>query len=168
METRVIEVESLELGELERRLVRARRTAFVARFIVLRESKRSRAHRVIEGMCWDDITTVEELAQRFREAFLENGDLMPSVDRDLRRAMAHTHRPLRYLVDEYSKRATRSFLDALEDYSRSNTILFASDDVSHPPFGGWRLPSEVKQAIAEAVAAADQSAPADQSGNESK
>ena len=44
-------------GEVEQALVRARRTAFVARFIVLRESKRTRAHRVIETMEWADQTT---------------------------------------------------------------------------------------------------------------
>ena len=32
--------------------IEARRTAFVARFIVLRESKRTKAHRVIEMMEW--------------------------------------------------------------------------------------------------------------------
>lgn len=53
---------------------------------MLRESKRTRAHRVIEMMDWGDLTSAEELAERFRSAFVENGDNMMPVDRDLRRA----------------------------------------------------------------------------------
>jgi hypothetical protein len=36
--------------EKDLQTIEARRTAFVARFIVLRESKRTRAHRIIEMM----------------------------------------------------------------------------------------------------------------------
>ena len=39
----------------------AERTAFVARFIVLREGRRSRAHRQIEQLCWEIETTAEDL-----------------------------------------------------------------------------------------------------------
>ena len=55
-----------ELPEERLDVIKARRTAFVARFIVLRESKRTRAHRVIEMMDWDDQTTAEDLMERFR------------------------------------------------------------------------------------------------------
>ena len=58
----------------EKMVNRARRTAFVARFIVLRESKRTKAHRIIEKMSWSDDTTAEELAMMFRQVFIENGD----------------------------------------------------------------------------------------------
>ena len=60
----------------EKMVNRARRTAFVARFIVLRESKRTKAHRIIEKMSWSDDTTAEELAMMFRQVFIENGDNM--------------------------------------------------------------------------------------------
>lgn len=125
-------------------LARARRTAFVARFIVLREAKRSRAHRVIEFMEWDEDTTAEELAQRFRQVFVENGDNMSPVDRDLRRAIAHSMRSLHYFIHEYSSRSTLSFVDALFDYERSNKLLFGDDE--QPKLGGWRLPAELARA----------------------
>jgi len=130
-----------ESPEFKRALIKARRTAFVARFIVLRESKRTRAHRVIEQMEWQEFTTVEELFQKFRQVFLDNGDNMSPVDRDLKRALAHSARSLNHFVYEYSTRATQSFIDALFDYERSNQLLFGNDEQPKP--GGWRLPSEL-------------------------
>jgi len=143
METDVIETNETNLQGIEKAIVRARRTAFVARFIVLREAKRTRAHRVIELMDWDDQTTVEELAERFRNAFVENGDNMIPVDRDLRRALAHSQRSLKFFVSEYSFRATLSFIDSLYDYERSNELLFGDEEQPKP--GGWRLPKELKK-----------------------
>ena len=129
-------------GEHEKiALVRARRTAFVARFIVLRESKRTKAHRVIELMEWDDYSTCEELCQKFRQVFVDNGDNMMPVDRDLRRALAHSMRSLNHFIAEYAQRATLNFIEALIDYERSNSLLFGSDE--HPKPGGWRLPKEL-------------------------
>lgn len=143
METEVIELDLSTQEGMEKAIVRARRTAFVARFIVLRESKRTRAHRTIEMMEWDDLTTVEELAARFRATFVENGDNLVPVDRDLRRAMAHSFRSLKFFVEEYSLRATGNFIDALDDYARSNELLFVGED--HPKPGGWRLPMELRK-----------------------
>jgi hypothetical protein len=125
-------------------LVKARRTAFVSRFIVLREAKRSRAHRTIELMEWEDDIPAEKLAERFRQVFVDNGDNMGPVDRDLRRAMAHSMRSLHYFIHEYSSRATASFVEALFDYERSNKLLFGDDE--QPKLGGWRLPSELARA----------------------
>lgn len=122
-------------------IIRARRTAFVARFIVLRESKRTRAHRKIETLAWRDETTAEELAARFRQIFIDNGDNMMPVDRDLRRALAHANRSLNFFIEEYETRATTNFIDALFDYERSNTLLFGADEQPKP--GGWRLPKEL-------------------------
>ena len=64
MKTEVLETKLSSPQELDRAIIRARRTAFVARFIVLREGKRTKAHRVIEMMEWDELTTVEELSSR--------------------------------------------------------------------------------------------------------
>lgn len=125
-------------------LARARRTAFVARFIVLRESKRTRAHRKIELMSWERNTSVEELSERFRNAFIENGDNMVPVDRDLRRALAHADRSLKHFISEYSARATMNFIDSLFDYEHSNQLLFGDDESPKP--GGWRLPQELLKA----------------------
>ena len=125
-------------------LLKARRTAFVARFVVLRESKRTRAHRVIEMSEWEDLTCAEELFNRFRQIFIDNGDNMTPVDRDLRRALAHSSRSLNHFVYEYAARATTNFIDALYDYERSNQLLFGSDDQPKP--GGWRMPNELKRA----------------------
>ncbi len=154
METEIIETEHSGLQEMEKAILRARRTAFVARFIVLREGKRTRAHRVIELMDWEDLTTVEELAERFRQAFVDNGDNMVPVDRDIRRAMAHSHRSLKFFVSEYSLRSTRSFVEALVDYERSNQLLFGVDEQPKP--GGWRLPHELKRTKEQALIGAPQ------------
>ena len=142
METEIIEVDLAEVGGMDRTIIRARRTAFVARFIVLREGKRTRAHRAIEMMEWDEFVTVEELAQRFRQAFVDNGDNMVPVDRDLRRSLAHSYRSLKFFVSEYARRATVDFIGALEDYGRSNDLLFTEEQ---PRSGGWRLPHELKK-----------------------
>lgn len=122
-------------------LLKARRTAFVARFVVLRESKRTKAHRVIEMMEWADDVSAEELLQRFREVFLKNGDNMVPVDRDLNRAIGHASRSINHFVAEYAARATTNFIDALFDYERSNALLFGGEDQPKP--GGWRLPREL-------------------------
>ena len=122
-------------------LVRARRTAFVARFVVLRESKRTKAHRVIEMMEWSDEISAEELLQRFREVFVRNGDNMMPVDRDLNRAIAHASRSINHFVAEYAARSTTNFIDALFDYERSNSLLFGGEEQPKP--GGWRLPHEL-------------------------
>ncbi len=129
------------LDEREQALVKARRTAFVARFIVLRESKRTRAHRVIEMMEWEPLTTIEELSERFRQAFIDNGDNMTPVDRDIRRALAHANRSLNHFIAEYAKRSTLNFIESLVDYERSNELLFGDDEYPKP--GGWRLPHEL-------------------------
>lgn len=130
-----------EVTEEERDLIAARRTAFVARFVVLRESKRTKAHRVIELMSWNEETTAEELARRFRDEFVRNGDNMGPVDRDIKRALAHSSRSLNHFIREYSARATLSFIDSLVDYEKSNTLLFGGEE--QPRTGGWRLPREL-------------------------
>ncbi len=133
----------------EKAIISARRTAFVARFIVLREAKRTRAHRIIEEMAWTDETTAEELCERFRQTFQENGDNMSPVERDLRRALAHANRSLLHFIDEYSTRSTLNFIDSLFDYDRSNTLLFGDDE--SPKAGGWRLPQELLRCQKERV-----------------
>jgi hypothetical protein len=147
MNTEVVDVKLAGIGETDASIIKARRTAFVARFIVLREGKRTRAHRVIEMMEWDELTTVEELAARFRQAFLDNGDSMMPVDRDLRRSLAHSFRSLKFFIAEYATRATSDFISALEDYGRSNELLFTDDE--QPRSGGWRLPHELRKLKSE-------------------
>lgn len=122
---------------VEREVREARRTAFVARFIVLREAKRSRAHRKIEKLKWDRKTSAEELAEMIRSIFRENGDNLIPVERDIVRALAHAKRSINYFIKEYYSRATDNFEEALMDYQRSNTLLFGDDD--KPKLVGWRL-----------------------------
>ena len=127
--------------EQTKSVIQARRTAFVARLIVLRESKRTKAHRIIELMEWSEYTSAEELCGAFRQIFVDNGDNMVPVDRDLRRALAHANRSLNYFISEYASRATSNFIQSLEDYERSNSLLFGADEQPKP--GGWRLPKEL-------------------------
>lgn len=134
---------SEDRARAELALRRARRTAFVARFIVLREAKRTRSHRTIETMEWDDETSAEEMYERFRQVFVQNGDNMGPVDRDLRRAMAHASRSIQHFVREYAARSTTNFIDALFDYERSNHLLFGDEEQPKP--GGWRLAQELRK-----------------------
>lgn len=117
----------------------AMRTAFVARFIVLREGRRSRAHRAIENLFWTDDTSAEELAEIIRQAFIANGDKLQPVDRDIRRALEHARCSVSYFIDQYRGRSTLSFNQALEDYERSNRLLFGEDPKEVPRSGGWRV-----------------------------
>ncbi len=114
------------------------RTAFVARFIVLREGRRSRAHRIIEELSWAPDTSAEELAEAIRAAFIQNGDKLEPVDRDIDRALVHAERSADYFLDNYVTRATDNFRDALVDYARSNQLLFG-DESDVPRKGGWRV-----------------------------
>jgi hypothetical protein len=68
---------------------------------------------------------------------------MVPVDRDLRRAVAHSLRSIKFFVTEYSVRASRNFIESLEDYARSNELLFGVDEQPKP--GGWRLPHELRK-----------------------
>jgi hypothetical protein len=135
---------SLRAGKLESSpelLCAARRTAFVSRFIVLREGRRSRAHREIEELVWEANTTAEELHKLFRQCFINNGDKLTPVDRDLNRALEHAETSATFFLDQYVDRMTLSFHEALLDYERSNCLLFGDDSGSNAPRkGGWRLP----------------------------
>ena len=116
------------------------RTAFIARFIVLREGRRSRAHRLIEQISWEKEASAQEVAKKFLEAFLSNGDKLPPVKRDLKRALLHGERSVDYFIGQYVERATLDFHDALADYVRSNKVLFGEEAKATPRRGGWRLP----------------------------
>jgi hypothetical protein len=124
-------------------VTQARRTAFVARFIILREGKRSRAHRTIEHLKWESNATAEELAVKFRQAYIDNKDSIRAIDKDIKRALSHADRSIAFFVHEYNKRATLSFIEALEDYERSTVLLFGDGEV--PRAGGWRLPKEIRK-----------------------
>lgn len=137
-------ISKLPDDERKRVMIRARRTAFISRFIVLREARRSRAHRKIELMQWEDHETAEGMAERFRRVFQNNGDNMENVDKDIRKALAHADRSINHFLWEYNERSVLNFIDALFDYERSNKLLFGDDEV--PKQGGWGLPEELKKA----------------------
>jgi len=113
------------------------RTAFVSRFIVLRENRRTKAHRKIETMVWNVEASAEDLYEQFREAFIENGDKLMPVDRDLKRALSHAYCSIEHFMGQYLGRSTKSFDEALKDYHKSNTLLFGEDDI--PKIVGWRI-----------------------------
>lgn len=113
------------------------RTSFVSRFIVLRENRRTKAHRKIETIVWDDNTSAEELYEIFRKAFIDNGDSLVPVDRDLKRALSHAYCSVEHFLGQYLGRSTNSFQEALRDYVKSNELLFCEEDM--PKTVGWRL-----------------------------
>jgi len=119
----------------------ALRTAFIARFIVLREGRRSKAHRVIESLCWGHNASAQDVYLMIREAFQKNGDKLGPVDRDLKRALEHAERSVDHFIGQYCERSTVSFRQALQDYIKSNQLLFGedADGPEIPRAGGWRL-----------------------------
>jgi hypothetical protein len=84
----------------------------------------------------------------FKWAFTENGDRSEPVDRDIRRALLHAERSHKFFRNEYNKRSTYSFIDALLDYERSNVLLFGSTVGKRP--GGWRSARELVDNNSEA------------------
>jgi hypothetical protein len=118
----------------------ALRTAFIARFIVLREGRRTKAHRALEHLRWDESTTIEALYDLVRTAFVKNGDKMAPVDRDLRRALEHARCSAEYFAEQYIHRKILSFEQALIDYHKSNLLLFGDENSFKPRSGGWRIP----------------------------
>ncbi len=138
----------------------ARRTAFVARFIVLREARRTRAHRTIENLSWSPESTAEDLAKIFREAFVANGDKLGPVDRDVQRALKHADRSAHQFLEHYLCRATTNFCDALQDYLRSNELLFGDDEKEYPRVSGWRWEVQKASTKIQAEGATAQTDPA--------
>ena len=118
----------------------ALRTAFVSRFIVLREEKKSRAHRAIEKLEWSKEETASGLFTRFKEIFDSCKDDETHAERDLVKALEHAERSVDHFMEQYLGRATQSFADALRDHKRSNELLFGSgvSYVSSPI--GWKVP----------------------------
>ncbi len=90
-------------------------------------------------MHWNTDTTADDLYREFRQAFITNGDKLQPVDRDLNRALEHADCSANYFVDQYADRVTLSFRESLEDYERSNRLLFGDDPEEVPRTGGWRL-----------------------------
>lgn len=125
--------------------LRAQRTAFLARFIVLRESRRSRAHRKIEELEWTDETSARDLAESMLRIFQDNGDRPSMVERDIQRALSHAERLPFSLYQEYSARSTLSFVEALSDYERSNTLLFTEEE--GPRLVGWQPPGVIRRVL---------------------
>lgn len=131
-------IDSQRYSQTEQKII-ALRTAFVARFIVLREGRRSRAHRTIEDTVWSELTTAEDLIERFRDAFINNGDRMEPIERDFRRALDHARKSVEHFVDQYLQRHTLNFREALVDYQKSNALLFGVDQTPvAPKQGGWK------------------------------
>jgi len=120
------------------------RTAFVARFIVLREGRRSRAHRLIEKMEWESSASAETLKEMFLDAFEKNGDELENVERDLDRAFVHASCSVDHFLEHYIERATVNFQGALDDYRRSNVLLFGESKQKRVGGSGWRLPRNIK------------------------
>ena len=119
----------------------AKRTAFVARFIVLREGRRTKAHRMIEEMTWSQDSDAETLANMFKAAFLMNGDKAKRFEKDLKKALDHAEYSSRYHVSHYLERACLTFSDAIADYHRTNSLLFEEDSPDRPKSGGWKAVS---------------------------
>jgi len=127
----------------KKKLLKAKRAAFLARLIVLREGKKCKAHREIEQLEWDSLTTAEDLANKIASVFKRNTTSILSIQKDLKRALAHSDNSAKYFANEYEKRSTTNFIDALKDYERSNELLFG--DNSPPKFGGWCLPDQLEK-----------------------
>ena len=128
----------------KKQTISAIRTAFVAKFILLRESKRSKAHRAIEKLCWDKDASAKDLYNQIREEFIKNGDKLLTVDKDLDRALLHAEGSANYFLSQYLSRECLSFKQALLDYERSNELLFGTSECPNNKRKGWKLSTEIK------------------------
>ncbi|MBL7662865.1 hypothetical protein JNK13_08960 [bacterium] len=118
----------------------ALRTAFVARFIILRENRKSKVNKAIEDLSWSLDATVDEIYRVIRKTLTEAGDRTQIVDRDLKRAKAYSERTVDYFIDQYLSRATTSFRDALADYQRSSELLGRDESIQkRSQRSGWRI-----------------------------
>ena len=127
----------------EEQTLSAIRTAFVAKFILLRESKRSKAHRSIEKLSWQKNTSAKDLYNQFRAEFVRNGDKIVTVEKDLDRALLHAEDSANYFLGQYLSRECLSFKEALLDYERSNELLFGSSVCPNNKRKGWKLSTEI-------------------------
>ena len=119
----------------------ALRTAFVSRFIVLREDKRSRAHRAIEKLEWSKEQTAAGLFDLFKQIFEKCNEDPTQAERDLIRALEHAERSVDHFMEQYIERATQNFADALRDHKRSNELLFGNGASNTAHSIGWRVPT---------------------------
>ena len=133
-----------EKNHNEEETISAIRTAFIAKFILLRENKRSKAHRSIEKLSWSKDISAKELYNRFREEFLKNGDKIIAVEKDLKRALIHAEGSASYFLNQYLLRECLSFKQALLDYERSNELLFGSPQSPNNKRKGWKLSTEIR------------------------
>ncbi|MCS6960896.1 MAG: hypothetical protein NZT61_00120 [Deltaproteobacteria bacterium] len=110
-------------------IIRAQRTAFVSKFIILRETKISPAHTVIEMLTWEDKTTYLELANAFEKIFKVTGRDKTYL-KDIKKAIEHAKNLSIAFVNEYARRSGLSFLESLIDYEKSIFILFGPNYLS--------------------------------------
>ena len=116
----------------------------MAKFILLRENKRSRAHRSIEKLSWLESATARDLYNQIRAEFIRNGDKLLTVDKDLDRALMHAEGSANYVLSQYLSRECLNFKQALLDYERSNELLFGSSQCPNNKRKGWKLSTEIK------------------------
>ncbi len=133
-----------EKNHSDKEVASAIRTAFVAKFILLRESKRSKAHRTIEKLSWLENTSVKDLHTIIRNEFIRNGDKLIAVDKDLDRALMYAKASANYFLSQYLSRECLSFREALLDYERSNELLFGTPDCPENKRKGWKFSTEIK------------------------
>lgn len=126
-------------------LIRARRTAFVSKLIILRENKISRAHSILERLHWDDTTTYWELYKVFYRV-LRLFEKPVNFKRDLDQAREHAKNLSPTFVREYANRSGQSFLEALIDYEKSIYILFGAEYLR--TLVGWAPASIVARSCA--------------------
>ena len=77
--------------------------------------------------------------------FKTAGDTPRSYEPDIKKALHYAKGLYFYFVPQYAERAGLSFVDAIRDYERSRTLLFAQDEI--PDCIGWRMPPEIQREI---------------------
>lgn len=121
-------------------IIRAKRTAFVSKFIILREKKISQAHSIIERLLWNQKTDYQTLARVFKRIFKFFNDER-TYESDIKKASEYAKNLPTYFIKEYDTRSGTSFLQALLDYEKSVFILFGSDYLKN--LLGWAPPSSL-------------------------
>lgn len=114
--------------------VASTRAAFLSKFILLRENKKSKAHREIEKEFWGPEETAQDLYAKFLCIFEKYKD--NKAKEDLKASLKYAKTLIDYFVNQYSTRITLNFGDALRDYKRTHDLL--EENCLKPM--GWKIP----------------------------
>lgn len=108
----------------------ALRNAFIARFIVLTNRRRSRANGLLKKLTWTEEVTAEQLAEIIKGIFVSANDFNETIEKDIAKSIEHANYSAIFFTEYYHQRSILSIKEAVEDYKRSNELLFGDRETT--------------------------------------